>query len=240
MGISAFAPQHIAHPVMFQNWNRITFLHWGCSPTLLRPLVPARLEVDTFDGTGWVGLTPFVVDRLRPPFFLPVPWLSRFPETNARTYVRGPEGQRGVWFFSLDPARLLAVVGACLSFSLPYHWAAMSVLRSGRLLRYRSRRREAISDIEVEVGSEIEPQNDFDRFLTARFRLYAVRRGELRFAQVEHPPWSLRRARLRRFSQTILSSNSIPVQGEPPIVHYCHGVPTRIGSLRRQGYSGKP
>ena len=39
-----------------------------------------------------------------------VPWLSAFPELNVRTYVSPRDGKRGVYFFSLDAARLLAVL----------------------------------------------------------------------------------------------------------------------------------
>src|SRR5688572_7906720 len=111
MEISPFPPQRVKYPVMFQRWRRITFLHWPCEPALLAGRLPPPLELDKFDGVGWVGLTPFIVAGLRPPFVPALPWLSKFPETNVRTYVRGPDGQRGVWFFSLDAARLAAVIG---------------------------------------------------------------------------------------------------------------------------------
>jgi uncharacterized protein YqjF (DUF2071 family) len=41
-----------------------------------------------------------------------VPWLSRFPEINVRIYVLDARGRSGIWFFSLDTARLAAVLAA--------------------------------------------------------------------------------------------------------------------------------
>ncbi len=41
-----------------------------------------------------------------------MPWVSRFCETNVRTYVRDSHGRAGIWFFSLDAARLGAVAAA--------------------------------------------------------------------------------------------------------------------------------
>jgi pimeloyl-ACP methyl ester carboxylesterase len=38
--------------------------------------------------------------------------VRRFPETDVRTYVVGPDGREGLWFFSLDAARLEPVLVA--------------------------------------------------------------------------------------------------------------------------------
>jgi len=59
----------------------------------------------------WVGLVPFRVVGLTLPQAASVPWLSRFAETNVRTYVIDETGRRGVWFFSLDAARLAVADG---------------------------------------------------------------------------------------------------------------------------------
>ncbi|HAY10466.1 MAG TPA: DUF2071 domain-containing protein, partial [Thauera sp.] len=39
----------------------------------------------------------------------PVPWLSYFLELNLRTYVHDDAGRPGIWFYSLDCNRALAV-----------------------------------------------------------------------------------------------------------------------------------
>lgn len=113
-------------------------------------MVPPPLEVETCEGAAWVGLVPLVTEvRLGAP-------RTRFPETNVRTYVRGPDGRPGVWFFSLDAARSLAVAGARLAYRLPYMWSRMRVQRDGARVRYESRRewpdRGRGSAIELETG----------------------------------------------------------------------------------------
>src|SRR3954452_23595738 len=125
---------------MFQSWNCLTFLHWRYQPEVIRPLVPPELELDTFDGAAWIGLTPFLLTGLRPPLLPPVPWISQFPEMNVRTYVRGPDGERGIWFFSLEADRVLAVLGARLSYRLPYRWARMRVRPLPAKIEYTSER----------------------------------------------------------------------------------------------------
>ena len=120
--ITASAPQPVPSVAMRQTWRHLTFLHWPYSPDLIRPLIPTGLALDTFDGEAWVGLVPFEIHG--------TPGIPHFPETNLRTYVIGPDGSRAVWFFSLDAARLLAVLGARVGYHLPYFWAKMCVKTS--------------------------------------------------------------------------------------------------------------
>ncbi len=56
-----------------------------------------------------------------------LPFVSRFPETNLRTYVRDPKGGERLWFLSLDVESLPTVVGARLGLAVPYLPALMRV-----------------------------------------------------------------------------------------------------------------
>ena len=53
--------------------------------------------------------------------------MSDFCETNVRTYVRDASGRPGIWFLSLDAARLGAVITARTTYRLPYFWSAMRI-----------------------------------------------------------------------------------------------------------------
>uniref|UniRef100_Q028C9 DUF2071 domain-containing protein n=1 Tax=Solibacter usitatus (strain Ellin6076) TaxID=234267 RepID=Q028C9_SOLUE len=232
----------VRFPLMFQQWRHLTFLHWRMPASAIRALVPPSLTVDEFDGSAWVGVTPFLLQGLRPPFVPPLPWLSQFPETNCRTYVREPDGQPAIWFFSLEAARVLAVMGARLGYGLPYAWARMQV-ELGPRIRYRSVRRwpdrEATTNIEVEPGRPIEA-GQREIFLTARFRLYSSLAGRLLFADVEHPPWPLQEARVIRAEQTLMQSAGLPTPGGLPLAHFSPGVAVRIGRPRFAASSQLP
>jgi uncharacterized protein len=238
--------------------------------------LPAGLEVETFDGAAWVGLVPFLMDGVRPPGVPPAPWASRFPETNVRTYARGPDGRDAIWFLSLDAARLGAVLAARAGYALPYFWSRMSVARgqppgpsapagppgppagagspdppgpagafvppstAGDRLAYRCRRRwpgpaGGRCDAEVELGAPFDPAElgPLDHFLTARYRLWTVIGGRLAAADAEHPPWSLRRARLLDLDQTLLRAAGLPAPDGTPVVHAAEGVRVRIGAWHR-------
>jgi len=45
---------------MAMRWHDLLFMHWPIRPEALRPLIPAMLELDTFDGWAWLGVVHFV------------------------------------------------------------------------------------------------------------------------------------------------------------------------------------
>ena len=90
--------------IMAQSWHNLLFAHWPIDAArlrTLRPLIPAALEIDTFDGEAWIGVVPFRMSGVRLRGTPALPTLSAFPELNVRTYVKR-DGKPGVWFFSLD------------------------------------------------------------------------------------------------------------------------------------------
>lgn len=113
-------------PIMYQSWGKLLFIHWEMPADVLKTRIPARLELDTFEGKAWVSLTPFTIWGNRLLYTPPIPWLSSFHELNLRTYVHS-KGVPGVWFFSLDANSRLVVKGARAFFHLPYHTARISL-----------------------------------------------------------------------------------------------------------------
>ena len=73
---------------MTQTWNDLLFAHWPVTADRLRPLVPARFELDLYDGQAWLGVVPFHMTNVTPRLVPALPWISAFPELNVRTYVR--------------------------------------------------------------------------------------------------------------------------------------------------------
>ncbi len=213
---------------MRQTWRGLTFLHWPYAPDLIRRFIPAGLELDTFDNAAWLGLVPFEIHDLR--------GIPHFPETNLRTYVIGADGSRAVWFFSLEAARLVAVLGARIGYHLPYFWAKMSVIAENGALHYRSQRRwphdpGATTDIVVLPGElyKSEELTEHDRFLTARYQLYSVARGQLKHARIEHPPWPLARASVMSVRETLFEASGLPPPRGAPLAHYSDELSVAIG-----------
>jgi len=223
---------------MTQRWELLTFLHWSFEPSVVQRLLPAGLTVETFDDRAWVGLVPFQM-RVAPPGLAALPWLGRFCETNVRTYVRDNHGRPGVWFFSLDAARLAAVVVARLTYRLPYFWARMRLTGAPDRLVYTSRRRwpaspapGAAGTVIVRPGAVVPPEEvtELEHFLTARWRLFShAGRDTLRSADAEHAPWPLRRVDVELCDDSLVTAAGLPRPVGPPLAHYSDGVDVRIG-----------
>ena len=215
---------------MRQSWRQLTFLHWRYEPEIVQTLLPEGLQLDTFEGAAWVGLIPFEIHNLA--------GLPRFPETNVRTYVIGPDGGRGVWFFSLDAARLLAVIGARAGYRLPYFWASMHVDSEDGGVRYGSRRkwphRPESTDILVRPAAPYSSDelSERDHFLTARFCLYTLMRGRIGRAQIEHAPWPLARATVCDLKQTLVAAAGLPTAQGAPLAHFAANIDVKIGYPR--------
>ena len=234
-----WAPQPIRRSVMLHSWEDVTFLHWPFDPERIQRLLPKDLEVDTLEGAGWVGIIAFrlTIDAPGP---IPFPCVSSCPEINVRTYVRGPDRGVGIWFFSLEAARLAAVVGARGTYGLPYKWASMRMVRGSSLVRYESRRRRphspmAFAELLLRLEDAIDPAelSPLERFLTARWRLYTAFRGGIGATQVEHAPWPLVRARPLRARETLLAAAGLGSPDGEPLAHFSVGVETRFGPRRQ-------
>jgi uncharacterized protein len=226
---------------MLQAWNRISFVHWSYDPHAIQQLLPPPMRIDEFDGRAWVSITPFLLEDLTVPGIPPPPRLSRSPETNVRTYVRGPDGRRGIWFFSLDIALLPAVVVGRTAFRLPYMWSKLSVSSVDRPMRYRGERKWGGGSASYDI--EVLPTRAFDEtevgllddFLTARWLLFTFYGTRSASVPAEHPPWPLWRAEPIRVEQSLLAAADVPAPQGDPVVHFSPGVPARIGAPRLVG-----
>jgi uncharacterized protein len=235
-------PLTVTRPVMVHRWQQLTFLHWRYDAAAVQRLLPAGLTVETFDGTAWVGLVPFRM-WVAPPGLPALPWLGRFAETNVRTYVQDRHGRSGVWFFSLEAARLAAVVTARVGYQLPYFWAGMQVDRDAGQVAYRTRRRwpraggaTAGGTVVVRPGPRIAAAevSQLEHFLTARWRLFShARSGTLRYADAEHPPWPLHRVDVDVCDDSLVAAAGLPQPSGQPLAHFSPGVEVRIGLPHR-------
>ena len=224
-------------PVMRQSWQRASFLHWAYDPSDVQRLLPRGLQVDTHDGMAWVGLVAFEMVDIALAGLPPVPHLGTFPETNVRTYVRGPDGTPGVWFHSLEAERLVPVLVARGAYRLPYFWSQMQVTDTSRGIRYVSKRRwpgprGVGGPIEVEIGEPIGFPGSLEAFLTVRWCLFTVSNRRIRSAEVTHPPWPLHRAVATEVGIDLVTAAGYPRPVGAPLALYSPGVPVAVTTPR--------
>jgi uncharacterized protein YqjF (DUF2071 family) len=238
---SGVCPFTVDRPVMRQRWERLTFVHWQFDPALVQRLLPDGLRTDTFDGAAWVGLVPFFM-RVSTAGGHQAPWASNFCETNVRTYVRDGDGRTGIWFFSLDAARLGAVAAARAAYSLPYYWSSMRLVQRDNEITYASWRRlpgprTARSRVQIAIGNRLSAAelDERDHFLTARWILFSVSGARYRLARACHPPWPLHRAKATAMDDRLIQAAGLPAPDGAPLVHYSPGVDVAIGRPERCG-----
>jgi uncharacterized protein YqjF (DUF2071 family) len=214
--------------VIAQTWSDLLFAHWRVPPESLR--LPSGLELDTFEGEAYLGVVPFAISGHRPRATPALPRLSRFPELNVRTYVKG----NGVWFFSLDAASMTAVRLARRTYFLPYYKAEMAIA-SGERIEYRSRRPGAEFRATYAPTGPVrraEP-GTLDHWLTERYCLYARHpRGRLLRADIAHVPWPLQPASASIEVNTMAPAG-VELPDEAPLLHFARRIDVHIWPPRR-------
>jgi uncharacterized protein YqjF (DUF2071 family) len=214
--------------IMGQTWERLAFLHWAVPEEALRRVVHPSIPIDTFEGSAYIGVTPFTVTGLHIRHTPPPPLVSSFHEINVRTYAT-VDGKPGIYFLSLDAASRLAVHAARTAYRVPYFHADIDVDQQGERIHYRHERRHAGAPptaFEAEYGPAGATFNatpgSFDYWCTERYCLYTlddeqrIHRGE-----IHHPPWPLHAATARIARNTMANPYGIELEGAPTL-HYAH------------------
>jgi uncharacterized protein YqjF (DUF2071 family) len=239
---------------MTQRWNDLLFAHWPVPAKSIAELLPEGLEPDMFQGSAWLGVVPFWLDRIKVRGLPALPGMRNFPDLNLRTYVRDKDtGTPGMYFFSLDATNLLAVALAHTFFHLPYHWAEMRLdQRSEREFSFSSRRRFAGKPVifkasyrglgptrklaEARAGS-------LEYFLMERSSLFTRNRtGQAVRSSLHHVPWPLEEAQAEIERNDLAASIGIELPDIEPVLHYSRRLAVYVWprELVRTALRGRP
>jgi uncharacterized protein len=209
--------------ILFMRWHELVFLHWPIRPEHLRPLIPIQLELDTFDGSCWIGVVPFYMSGVRPRY-VPVP--MGLPELNVRTYVK-TAGRSGVWFFSLDASSWIAVRVARW-LGLPYYDARISIESRGGCNSYDSIRTDKKAP-GAEFSAQYRPvgavyyaaPGTLDHWLTERYCLFAaLDPAKIVYGEIHHPPWALQPAEIELRLNNMTRPIGIELPKQTPLAHF--------------------
>lgn len=239
---------------MSQRWNDLLFAHWPLPQKSLSGLLPDWLEVDTFQGAGWLGAVPFWLDRIKIRGIPSIAGSRSRPDLNLRTYVRDRyTGTPGIFCFSLDSSNLFAVAIARTVFHLPYHWAEMRLeQRSEREVEFYSRRRFARQPALFAARyrglgpthrlAQIRP-GTLEAFFTERSYLFGSNRaGQPIRTSLHYVPWPLEEAEAQIEHNDLAAAIGIELPNEEPILHYSRrlGVYAWPSELVRPVMAGRP
>lgn len=224
---------------MEQRWTDAVFLHWRIPCAVSAAFMPPGVEPDAFDGSAWVGLIGFRMQKAGFGRGPALPFFGDFNEINVRLYSREPDGTKGVVFLSLDADRLAAVLAARAA-GIPYVWshARFRPVHAGnRSAGYSVRRfrHGATSDFAVVPAFDHIAADPLSVHLTARFGLHTRFRGRTLYVPNTHAAWPLHQADLAVLDDGLIAAAGIHVTGPPDSVLFSPGVSARFGRPRVLG-----
>lgn len=219
--------------IMTQTWHNLLFAHWPVESGALYPLIPAELELDTFEGQAWFGIIPFRLSHVRLNSMPRMPLVSYFSEINVRTYVLH-DGIPGVFFLSMDTDNRFTTALARPWFHLPYYNAHVRMarvrMRTSASICFSSQRTSRCASPAAFCGCysptsavyRSEP-GSLESWLTERYCYFSPgSRGRLYRCDIHHDSWPLQKASLHTLSNTMALSHNISLPEREPLLHYCH------------------
>jgi len=105
-------------------WKQLLMLNYSVDPAMLRPLLPAGTELDSFEGRTHVSLVGFQFNDTRVAGFA-IPFHRSFEEVNLRFYVRRSE-KRGVVFIRELVPKIAIAATARLFYGEKYSCVPMA------------------------------------------------------------------------------------------------------------------
>ena len=211
-----------------QSWLDLAFIHYRADSAQLRPLLPAGVRLQEFDGSAWVALVPFRMSGVMRRPFPDLPHFSAFPELNLRTYVEA-DGKPGVWFFSLDADSWPAVLGGRYFYGVPYFHARITQTLSNGWFEYTCHRGDGTAVFRGRyrpVSPPFHPRRgSFEHWAMERYCLYSqlARRGIIRI-EVHHAPWALQEAKAEIYESSIMDAAGIAPLEHDPRCHFSPGM----------------
>jgi uncharacterized protein YqjF (DUF2071 family) len=190
-------------------------VNYVVDPAVLGPLVPARTELDLWQGRAYVSVVGFRFLRTRV-LGVPVPFHRNFDEVNLRFYVRrrvGDEWRKGVAFVKeIVPRRAIAFVARTLYNENYVRMPMRSAVTLPGPVRYEWWHAGAWEGVSANTVGESTPPNPEaeETFISEHYWGYARQAdGSTVEYGVEHMPW-----RVWRCQDAALSCRAELLYGE--------------------------
>lgn len=187
------------HPLVTARWSELVMAAWDVPELVLRPYVPAGLELDRWQGRCFVNLVALRFAAVRfPP--VPFPTLPPFAQVNLRTFVRDRD-RAGVVFIRLLVSNRLVTAVSRLAYGQP----ATTIPITGHssktadevtveyVIRRRPRARIATT---ASASTTLPPAASLEHFCKERYWGFSTTaNGRSREFRVEHPAWGIHAVR---------------------------------------------
>jgi uncharacterized protein len=208
--------------VMLQKWENLLFVHWEVSPDLLKGHLPPGLELDLWKGTAWISIVSFKVSKTRLRYLPKIPYVPSMLQVNVRTYVT-KNGEKGVYFFTVDTNKLSAVIGAKL-FTLPYFKATMNMKKRLGTFTMFSSRNKSNANWKVRYKKQENPfcpnPAKIDYWLLERYVAWSYKYGNLYRGDISHSSWEIHLSEIKIKENSLLAFLPNGCNKQQPISHF--------------------
>lgn len=205
----------------YQEWNNVLFLHWKVPFEYLRKSVPQKLNIDIFNGSCYVSLLAFTMQKIRPRYLPSISFISDFEEINLRTYVNNGN-KPGVYFLNIEGGKSLSVFVAKLLSGLPYEKA--DIKRSGKICSSKNHQKKFFFDTEFSINEKLQNKSRLDEWLTERYCLYLDYKNDLYRYDIHHKEWEIKDVSIEGLNLNCRIGDIDFSVNKPDIAHYSDGV----------------
>ena len=189
----------MANVFLTAEWKKLAMANYSIDPTLLKPYLPYKTEIDFWDNTCYVSLVGFMFLNTKISG-LKIPFHTNFEEVNLRFYVRYNDSgkwKRGVVFIKEIVPRAAITLIARYIYKENYQTMAMNHswkrTNDSLIVEYQWKKRLwnsfkiTASPAETQIAEESEAE-----FITEHFWGY-TKISDKKSAEYEvvHPRWSL-------------------------------------------------
>jgi uncharacterized protein YqjF (DUF2071 family) len=187
-------------PFLYADWERVVFLHYTVDPGLVRPHVPAPLELELHSGVACLSVVAVTMRRFRPNCWRSLGWafcpIAQQYFLNFRTYVRHRD-EPGALFLRGWLSRPLGLPLPSGMVKLPYSFASVDyqhALENGMIRGLvRGRANEGAFTYRAEPRPDeackvCEP-GSLAEFAMERYSGFFARRRRVYVFRAWHPAW---------------------------------------------------
>jgi uncharacterized protein YqjF (DUF2071 family) len=212
----------------YQEWNNALFLHWKVPFEILRELIPNQLNIDIFEGSSYVSLVAFTMEKIRPRYLPAVSFISNFDEINLRTYVENG-GKQGVYFLNIEAAKYLSAFIAQTLSGLPYEKA--TIYRTDVTYQSNNPQKDFYFNAEFEIKEQLTEKTALDKWLTERYCLYIdINKAMYRY-DIQHKEWEIKKVEIKNLNLNY-HIKELKLSTHPDYVHYSDGI--KVVSWQRE------
>lgn len=176
-------------------WRKLIMANYLIDPLLLQPFLPAKTELDSWNGHTYVSLVGFMFQNTRI-MGMPIAFHINFPEVNLRFYVKYKDKRGVVFLKEIVPKPAITFVANTFfrekysTLPMKHYLTQNDKLRVG--YEWKFRKRWNVLKVDADTKPQALKEGSEEEFISEHFWGYtnmnAAATGEYK---VEHPRWDI-------------------------------------------------